>query len=344
LSILGELGDRQDDQHREQKDQRRRDQVRHDSGQRHDDQVADKFAVHHQAALTLGSILLWTKRRRLRVAVEGLTFGRVLACFGASADRCAARAPAHKVAAMHKDRLSSRFVIGSLSAAGAALVAAFVLAPAALLGREVDLSGGVRRALVEFRESGRPRLPTRLKHLVDYWFEWHAIKVVITSFMLVTFGLLTAALWRRYRHGAAGYAVAAVGASVLTSVAAALLILNIQATVVPLVALLPLASGDASEKLLGPAGSPALTVLVGEVERYYWVMVGVAGTALAVAALISALSWKRRVTDDGRVFVARRATSVVAGLTASLLLLVVAFSTYSAIEPADALRGLLGMG
>jgi hypothetical protein len=244
---------------------------------------------------------------------------------------------------MHKGRLGSKFVIGLLSAAGAALVAAFVLAPAALAGSEADLPGAVRRALVEFRQSGRSQLPTRLQNLVDYWFEWHAIKVVITSFMLVAFGLLTAALWRRYRHGAAGYAVAAVGASVLTALAAAVLILNIQATAVPLVALLGLASGDASEKLLGPAGSPALTVLVGEVERYYWVLAGVAGTALAVAALTSALLWKRRVTDDARVFVARRATSVVAGISASLLLLMVAFSTFSAIEPTDALRGILGL-
>jgi hypothetical protein len=255
-----------------------------------------------------------------------------------------ARAPTPKFVAVYKSHLSSRFVIGLLSATGAALVAAFVLAPAALLGRKVDLSGAVRRALVEFRQSGGPQLPTQLKNLADYWFKWHAIKVVITLFMLIIFGLLAAALWRRYRRGAAGYAVAAVGANVLTGLASALLILNIQATVVPLVALLPLASGDASEELLGPAGSPAVTVLVGDVGRYYWVMVAVAGTALAVAVLISALLWTRRVTDDTRVFVARRATSVVAGLTASLLLLVVVFSAYSALEPADALRGLLGVG
>lgn len=234
-------------------------------------------------------------------------------------------------------------MIGLLSAIGAALVAAFVFGPAELLGRKVDLSGAVRRALVEFRQSGGPQLPTQLKNLVDYWFQWHAIKVVITSFMLVTFGLLAAALWRRYRRGAAGYAVAAVGVSVLTGLASGVLILNIQATVVPLVALLGLASGDASEAL-GPVGSPEVTVLVGEVERYYWVMVAVAGTALAVAVLISALLWTRRVTDDARVFVARRATSVVAGLTASVLLLVVAFCVFSALEPADALRGLLGVG
>ena len=80
--------------------------------------------------------------------------------------------------------------------------------------------------------------------------------------------------------------------------ASALLILNIQATVVPLVALLPLASGDASEELLGRAGSSAVTVLVGEVGRY-WVMVAVAGTALAVAVLISALLWMRRPTTRG---------------------------------------------
>jgi hypothetical protein len=143
-----------------------------------------------------------------------------------------------KFVAVHKNHLSSRFGIGLLSVTGAALVAAFVLAPAALLGRKVDLSGAVRRALVEFRQSGGPQLPTQLKNLVDYWFQWHAIKVVITLFMLTTFGLLAAALWQKYRRGAAGYAVAAVGASVLTGLASAVLILNVQATVVPLVALL----------------------------------------------------------------------------------------------------------
>ena len=264
---------------------------------------------------------------------------------------------------MNNVRLSSRSVVGLLGAAGAALVVAFVLAPAALLNGadgafqdEGVLRDAVGRGLVEYWRGDGPAFPALLAELVDYWFRWHAIKVLISSAMLVVFAVLAATLWRRYVHGTARYAVAAIGATVFSVVATGLLILNIQATAVPLVALLPLVGGGApggelaqtlremNEGLTGAVGSPALTVLLGEVERYHWVMVAVSATVLVATSLAGASLWKRRSTGDQRVRFMRRTLGVTLALTASLMLAVVAVSVLSAAEPAGALRGVLGLG
>ncbi|WP_433796509.1 hypothetical protein [Actinoplanes sp. CA-252034] len=257
-------------------------------------------------------------------------------------------------------RLSSRSMIGMLLAAGSALVAAFVLAPAALLDGadgalddEAVLRSEVGRGLAEYWRDGGPRFPALLARLVDYWFRWHAIKVVISALMLVVFALLAVALWRRYLHGAARYAVAAIGATGFTVLATGLLMLNIQATAVPLVALLPLVDGAAPGSDLGrtlheiregltePAGahaaSPALSVLLGETQRYHWTMVATAATAIVAIGLVGAALWRRRAAVDSRMRLMRRTVGVIMALTGSLLLLVVAAGALSATEPADTL-------
>jgi hypothetical protein len=242
-------------------------------------------------------------------------------------------------------------------------VAAFVLAPAALLNGadggfrdEAMLRDAVGRGLVEYWQESGPAFPALLAELVDYWFRWHAIKVLISSLMVVVFGLLATALWRRYAHGTARYAVAAIGATLFSVVATGLLILNIQATAVPLVALLPLVDGGAPggelaqtlremrEGLTGPVSSPALTVLLGEVERYHWVLAGVSATVLVATALAGASLWRRRSTGGPRVRFMRRTLSVILGLTAGLLLAVVAVSALSAADPSSALRAVLSLG
>ncbi|MDI6106054.1 hypothetical protein QLQ12_46590 [Actinoplanes sp. NEAU-A12] len=265
---------------------------------------------------------------------------------------------------MSKVQLSSRFVIGLLLGTGSALVAAFVLVPAALLrgtdgafSDEPALRGAVGRGLVEYWRGGGAEFPALLAKLVDYWFRWHAIKVVISVLMVMVFALLAVALWRRYLHAAARYAVGAIGATVFTILATGLLILNIQATAVPLVALLPLLDGGASggelaqtlremregltESASPHASSPALTVLLGEVERYHWVMVAMAATAMAVTGLASASLRRRRVADDSRVRFMRRTLRVIMALTASLLVLVAAASALSATEPTSALLAVI---
>jgi hypothetical protein len=270
------------------------------------------------------------------------------------------------MAAMSVARLSSKPVIGLLLATGAALVAAFVLAPAALLGGtygafrdKAALRDAVGRGLVEYWRGDRPALPALLARLVDYWFRWHAIKVVISSLLIVVFVLLAAALWRRYLHSATAHAVGAIGATSVAVVATGLLILNIQATAVPLIALLPLLAGGASSGDLtqtlrevregltdsaGPhASSPALPVLLGEVERYYWVMVAAAATVMVATAVASISLWRRRVTGSPRVRFMRTALSVILALTAGLLLVGVAAGAFAAMHPTGALLVALGM-
>ena len=248
-------------------------------------------------------------------------------------------------------RLTSRPVIGLLLAAGAALVASFDLAPAALLDAtfrdKAVLNDAVARGLVEYFRDGGPEFPALLARLVDYWFRWHAMKVVITSLMVVVFVLLAAALWQRYLSGAARHAVGAIGATSLAVVATGVLILNVQATAVPLVALVPLAdaSGEVPQTLRADphASSPALPVLLGQVERYYWVMVAVAGPVLVAAGVASWSLWRRRGAGSVRAGSMRKALAVILALTAGLLLVVVAASAYSALHPADSLLGVLGV-
>ncbi|MFD1545006.1 hypothetical protein [Nonomuraea guangzhouensis] len=260
-------------------------------------------------------------------------------------------------------------MIGLLLAAGAALVAAFVFAPAALLrptfgAYDSDaIQDALGRALVEYWRSGTPAFPARLTTLVDYWFQWHAIKVAISSLLVIVFALLATALWRRYLRARPWYAAVATAAAVLTVLAMGVLMLNIQATAVPLVALLGLLPGRTADGKLAQvlsemregltesasphAGSPALTVLLGEVERYHWVMVAISATLMVATGLASAHFWKRRITGDPgatRVRFMHRTLGVIAALTACLLLLMTGASALSALEPATTLLDVIGAG
>lgn len=253
---------------------------------------------------------------------------------------------------MRTDRLSSRLVIGLLVTGGAALVAAFLLAPAALVGiDQATLPGRVGSALTEYWRSGGPDFPPRLAELVDYWFRWHALKVVISSLMLATFAVLAVALWRRFRDGTARFPAGALGAGLVAGLSSVLLIANVQATAVPLVALLPmLPDGDARlaptlgemrTQLREPAAdSSALTVLVNQVARYHWVLLAAAAVAMVAAILVSARLW-RRGAEDARIRRGRRALSGTAALIASLLLVVVVVEALSALRPAAALIDLI---
>lgn len=257
-----------------------------------------------------------------------------------------------------------------LLAAGAALVTAFVLAPAALLrpnfgayDSDAKLQDALGRALVEYWRSGTPALPARLTTLVDYWFQWHAIKVAISALLVIVFALLATALWQRYLRARPWYAAIATAATVLTVLAMGALMVNIQVMTVPLIALLPLLPGRTADGTLAQvlsemregltesasrhAGSPALTVLLGEAERYYWVMVAISATLMVATGLASAHFWKRRIAGDPsatRVRFMHSTLGVISSLTACLLLLVTADSALLALEPATLLLGVIGAG
>ncbi|MGW3966558.1 hypothetical protein ACWED2_42550 [Amycolatopsis sp. NPDC005003] len=258
-------------------------------------------------------------------------------------------------------------MLGLLLAAAAALVAAFMFAPAALLRPAfgaydyAKLQETFGDALVEYWRSGTPAFPAHLTTLVDYWFQWHAIKVAISALSVIVFALLTTALWQRYLRARPWYAAVATAAAVSTVLAMGVLMVNIEVTAVPLVGLLGLLPGTAADGKLtqvlremhegltesaGPhAGSPALTVFLGEVERYHWVMVAISATLLVATGLASAYFWKRRSTSDpgaARVRFMHTTLGVITALTACLLLLLTAASVLSALEPATTLLDVIG--
>jgi hypothetical protein len=260
-------------------------------------------------------------------------------------------------------------VIGLLLAAAAALVAAFELAPRTLLRptfgaySDAKLHDALGRALVEYWRRGAPAFPASLTTLVDYWFQWHAIKVAISALLVIVFVLLTTALWRKYLRARPWYAALATAATVLTVLAMGVLMVNIQVMAVPLVGLLPLLSGRTADGNLAQvlsemregltksasrhAGSPVLTVLLGEVERYYWVTAAISATLMVATGLASAHFWKRRIAGDPRATRVRfmhTTLGVITALTACLLLLVTAAGAFSALEPADSLLGVIGAG
>ena len=256
-----------------------------------------------------------------------------------------------------------------LLAAGAALVAAFEPAPRTLLRptfgaySDAKLHDAIGRALVEYWRSGTPAFPARLTTLVDYWFQWHAIKVAISALLVIVFALLATALWQRYLRTQAWYAAVAIAATVSAVVAVVVLMFNIQAAAVPMGALLGVLPGGTPDGKLAQvlsqlregltkstsphAGSPALTVLLGEVERYFWVMVAISATLMVATVLASVLFWKRRIAADPnatRVRFMHSTLGVITALTACLLLFMTGASALSALEPATTLLDVIGAG
>jgi hypothetical protein len=260
-------------------------------------------------------------------------------------------------------------MIGLLLAAAAALAAVFELAPRVLLWptfgaySDAKLHDALGHALVEYWRSGTRALPAHLTSLVDYWFQWHAIKVVNSALLAIVLALLSTGLWQKYLRGRRWYAAVATAATVLTVFVIWVLSVNIQVTALPLIPLLGVLPGRTADgnlaqvlsemregltKSTSPhAGSPALTVLLGEVERYYWVTAAIYATLMVATGLASAYFWKRRITGDPsatRVKFMHSTLGVITALTACVLLLMAAASALSALEPAASLRGIIGAG
>lgn len=269
-----------------------------------------------------------------------------------------------------------RATVPLLTVLGIALLAAFALAPAALLrGRypqyqgEPELGAEVGRSFSLFWEEGVRSLPAELTTLVDYWFAWHAIKIVVSVLLVVVFGLLAAALWRRVLAAgdgrakvAIGSVTAAVSTTALAAVSVLLAVLNVQATAVPLVALLPLLSGAEARAALGPAldemtravadaggsqaASPVLLTLLEQVDRYSMTMVVLAST-LGIACGAASVALVRRYATTGRAERPRRvayaAVGAVAAVTTTGLALLLLVAGTALADPSSALLDLLGV-
>lgn len=245
---------------------------------------------------------------------------------------------------------------------GAALAAAFEPLPAALTRpADAKYQDDIGRAFVEYWRSGSPAFPDRLAELLETSFQWHATKVVISSLAVIVLALLTTALWQRYLRGRAWYAAIATAATVSTVFVVWVLSVNIQVAARPLIPLLPLLPGSTADGKLAQvlsemregltesssphADSAALTVLLGEVERYYWVTVAINATLMVAAGSASVYFWRRRIAADPsatRVRFMHSTLGVLTALTACLLLLLTVAALFDALRPADALLGIIG--
>lgn len=259
-----------------------------------------------------------------------------------------------------KQPVQSRSTIVVLACAGAALVAAFVLGPAALLrGRypqfqdQSVMSELLGRGLVEYWGSGVRTFPTGLAEMVDYWFEWHAIKIVISVLLTTVLGLLAATLWRRSLTAGVSYVVAATTTTALSLFSVFVAVINIQSTVAPVVALLPMlstdnADGQTAQSLIengvqSADSRPPLLELLTQVEHYNWAVIVATAVVIAVVATGTVIAFRRFGSADGprrRMFVALGSLGAV--MTIVMALLFVA-AVVAVVDPGEALLGAVGL-
>lgn len=257
-----------------------------------------------------------------------------------------------------------------LAVVGVALIGTFNIIPAMLLrgsfgwhDAEAAIQTALPGALIALWRGRASSLPPEAARLVEYWLLWHAIKVVTCMAAVAAFAALGTALWRRYHDATRRAALWRCGATVATTVAAlatGVLVLNIQATAVPLVALLPgLPAGShhgdlantvneiravASDRSNPNGASPAFSLLVHHVERYYWVLAALSAVLALALASASIRLWRRRratAVDAPRTRSVCSTVGVVTALAAAVFLIGAVVGLISALRPLDSLVGLL---
>ncbi|MXG88869.1 hypothetical protein [Nocardioides flavescens] len=229
-------------------------------------------------------------------------------------------------------------------------VAAFVWLPAAVAGLvpgAPDGAAGAQAALgpalSAYLEGTDPRFPPDLQTLVDYWRVWHAVKIVVTAGLVLVLVASARATWAGWvRVGGAARRLVATVATGLVPVAGLLLVVNVQATAAPSIALLPLSDASPGHEI--EAGRPPVAALLDDVEVYHLSLV----VAAAVAALASAGAVRLAVrARRGRARGARERTAlgavvVVAASAASAFVAVAALSAIALADPVQALQDALG--
>ncbi|MEW1878642.1 MULTISPECIES: hypothetical protein [Nocardiaceae] len=264
---------------------------------------------------------------------------------------------------MSKPIHRGRWSIVLLACAGALLVAAFILGPAALLRGSYPqfqdqsaMSELLGRGLVEYWGSDVRTFPPGLAEMVDYWFAWHAIKIVISVLLTAVLGLLAATLWRRSLAAGTGYVIAASTSTVLSLFSVFVAVINIQSTVAPVVALLPMLSDDNADgktaQSLIQSGvrsgdtRPPLLELLTQVEHYNWAVIVATGVVIAVVGTGTVIAFRRYAATDSkdrphrRMFVTLGSLGAV--MTIGMALLFVA-AAVAVVDPGEALLGSVGV-
>jgi hypothetical protein len=269
--------------------------------------------------------------------------------------------------------------VALLTAFAAALVPAFVLAPAVLAARGPDdgltdrhgLAAALREAFAGYWASGNRELSPGLERVVDYWFRYHLVKAVLAALLLAVFAALAVHLWRSFLaaggSGRGRRAAIASGGALTTGLALFSLLTvmaNVQGAVAPFASLLPmLAAGtagggsgssleaarerlDQSMNAGGPVPAP-LDAMIGDFALYHEAL-AVVGALVAAAFLVGCvLLWRRFARTAPSERRTRRMLGSFGVLSAVLVLalaVVVAANTGTAADPEPALLAFFDGG
>lgn len=176
--------------------------------------------------------------------------------------------------------------------------------------------------------------------------------------MLLTavLGLLAATLWQRSLTAGVGCVVAAATTTVLSLFSVFVAVLNIQSTVAPVVALLPMLSADNADGQTAQSliengvqsgdSRPPLLELLTQVEHYNWTAIVATAVVIAVVATGTVVALRRYRSSDTtngahrRMFVALGSLGAV--MTIAMALLFVA-AVVAVVDPGEALLGAVGL-
>jgi hypothetical protein len=263
--------------------------------------------------------------------------------------------------------------LSAVAITAAALVVAFVLAPATLastaatadLGSEGRLIAAFRSAFVGYWRSGNAGFGSELQRLVDYWFRYHVAKALLAGALLAVLIVLTVLSWQAFlRVGglrAAALAVSGVLSTALAVVSLAAVMANIHGMAAPFGSLLPMLFGapgasagplpDAlaqiRQRLADGQDSPALEMIRSDYVKFHAVM-AVEGTIVVIALVVlSVFLWRGFTRTDRTERRSRRllaAYGVFIPLLALALAVIVVANATTAAHPLPGLESFFAGG
>ncbi|WP_328999041.1 hypothetical protein OHA18_31910 [Kribbella sp. NBC_00709] len=263
--------------------------------------------------------------------------------------------------------------LSAVATTAAALIVAFVLAPATLastaattgLGSESRLIATFRNAFVGYWRSGTGGFGSELQPVVDYWFRYHVAKAFLAGALLAVLIVLGVLSWQAFlRVGglrAAALAVSGVVSTALAVVSLAAVMANIHGMAAPFGSLLPMLFGAPSasasplpdtlaqirQRLADGQNSPALEVIRSDYVKFHAVM-AVEGTIVVIALVaLTVLLWRRFARVDRTERRSRRllaAYGVFIPLLALTLAVIVVANATTAAHPLPGLESFFAGG
>lgn len=263
--------------------------------------------------------------------------------------------------------------LACVATTAAALVVAFVMAPAAPastaatsdLAGERRLIAAFRGAFVVYWRSGNAGFGSELQRVVDYWFRYHVAKAVLSGALLVVLIVLGVLSWQAFlRVGglrAAALAVSGVLASALAVVSLAAVMANIHGMAAPFGSLLPMLFGTPSpsagslpdtlaqirQQLADGQNSPALDVILDDYVKFHAVMAVEGTLVVIVLVVLTVLLWRGFTRTDQAERRSRRllaAYGVFIPLLALALAVIVVANATTAAHPLPGLESFFAGG